>query len=90
MARVAVVLKVYPESPETSLEELVSRIEEKLPEDYKLEGKGEEPIAFGLKALKLVISVPEESEGGTETLETLISSIDGVSEVEVEVVQRMS
>jgi len=89
MARVAVVLKLYPESPEIDLEALKARIKERLPEGYSIEGSDEEPIAFGLKALKLIVSMPEDVEGGTETLESLLMSIDGVGQVEVEVVQRM-
>ncbi|MEB3861739.1 MAG: elongation factor 1-beta [Desulfurococcales archaeon] len=89
MARVAVILKVYPNSIDLDLGELKSRIESKLPEGYKIEGSGEEPIAFGLKALKLVITMPEETEGGTEALEALLRSVDGVEEVEIETVHRM-
>lgn len=89
MARVAVILKVYPNSIDLDLGELRRRIEEKLPEGYKIEGSGEEPIAFGLKALKLVVTMPEETEGGTEALESLLRGVDGVEEVEIEAVHRM-
>ncbi|MCE4601723.1 MAG: elongation factor 1-beta [Desulfurococcales archaeon] len=89
MARVAVILKVYPNSIDLDLGELKSRIESKLPDGYRIEGSGEEPIAFGLKALKLVITMPEETEGGTEALESLLRGVDGVEEVEVEAVHRM-
>ncbi len=89
MARVAVILKVYPNSVDLDLGELLKRIESSLPEGYKIEGHGEVPIAFGLKALKLVITMPEETEGGTESLESLLKNVDGVEEVEVETVHRM-
>ncbi len=89
MARVAVVLKVYPNSVDLDLKDLLKRIEASLPEGYKIEGHGEEPIAFGLKALKMIITIPEETEGGTEQLETLLKGVDGVEEVEVEAVHRM-
>ncbi|MEB3787972.1 MAG: elongation factor 1-beta [Desulfurococcales archaeon] len=90
MARVAVILKVYPNSIELDLGELKKRIEAALPEGYKIEGSGEEPIAFGLKALKLIISMPEEKEGGTEELESMIRGVDGIEEVEIEAVHRLS
>jgi len=90
MARVAVVLKVFPNSVETQPSDLLERIKSKLPENYEIMGSGEEPIAFGLKALKVIISIPEESEGGTESLEQFIKSIEGVEEVEVETVHRLS
>jgi len=90
VARVAVVLKVFPNSVDIQPGELLERIKAKLPENYEIMGSGEEPIAFGLKALKVIIAIPEESEGGTEALEQLIKSVDGVEEVEVETVHRLS
>jgi elongation factor 1-beta len=89
MARVAVVLKVYPEDINIDLEELRREIERRLPQDYSLKAWDEEPIAFGLKALRLLITMPEEIEGGTEPLEQIISQVPGVSQVEVEMIQRI-
>ena len=89
MARVAVVLKVYPEDINIDLEELRREIERRLPQDYSLKAWDEEPIAFGLKALRLLITMPEEIEGGTEPLEQIISQVPGVSQVEVESIQRI-
>lgn len=89
MARVAVVLKVYPEDVNIDLEELRREIERRLPQDYSLKAWDEEPIAFGLKALRLFITMPEEIEGGTEPLEQIISQVPGVSQVEVELIQRV-
>lgn len=89
MARVAVVLKVYPEDVNIDLEELRREIERRLPQDYSLRAWDEEPIAFGLKALRLLITMPEEIEGGTEPLEQIISQVPGVSQVEVELIQRV-
>ena len=90
MARVAIILKVFPSSVEIQPQTLLEKIREKLPEGYKIEASGEEPIAFGLKALKLVISMPEETEGGTAQIEDLLRSMPEVNEVEVEAVHRMS
>jgi len=88
MARVVVLLKVYPSSTELDLNELKDRIGRSLPHGYELKDYSIEPIAFGLKALRLLIEMPEETEGGTEALEETIRSIDGVEEVEVETVHR--
>jgi elongation factor 1-beta len=90
MARVAVVMKVFPSSVEIQPTQLLEKIKGTLPEEYKIEASGEEPIAFGLKALKLVISMPEETEGGTSKLEELIRELEEVNEVEIEAVHRMS
>ncbi|RLE65116.1 MAG: elongation factor 1-beta [Thermoprotei archaeon] len=89
MRRVAVLLKIFPEDPDTSLEELKTRISKALPQDYEVLQYGEEPIAFGLKALLLSIAIPEETVGGTSNLEALISTVKGVSQVEVVRVSRL-
>ncbi len=88
MANVLVIMKVFPSSTEISLEELRNEISKRLPENYKIKSHGEEPIAFGLKALKLIIEMPENTEGGTEALEEIIKSVEGVEEVEIEAVHR--
>ncbi len=90
MARVLVVMKVLPDDVNIDLEELKSRIESRLPEGYSIARHDIEPIAFGLKALRLYIIMPEEVEGGTEPLENLVNSVEGVSQAEVEIVHRMT
>jgi len=88
MASVLVIMKVFPSSTEIDLSELRDKIASKLPSGYSIKSHGEEPIAFGLKALKLIIEMPEDVEGGTEALEELIRSIEEVEEVEIEAVHR--
>ncbi|MCC6034352.1 MAG: elongation factor 1-beta [Desulfurococcaceae archaeon] len=88
MARVAVVLKIYPEDVTIDLGEIVEKIKETLPPDYKLEMWDLEPVAFGIKVLRVLITMPENIEGGTEPLEHIISNIAGVSQVEVILVSR--
>jgi len=90
MARVLVILKVLPEDVEIKPEELEERIKKALPEGYEVKGYDIEPIAFGLNALRLYVFMPEHTEGGTEKLEETIASVPGVSQVEVEVVHRIS
>ncbi len=88
MANVLVIMKVFPSSLDIDLNELKEKISSKLPEGYSIRSSGEEPIAFGLKALKLIVEMPEDVEGGTERLEQIIKSLDEVEEVEVEAVHR--
>lgn len=88
MAKVAVILRVFPEDVTIDLENLVNEIKRRLPNEYTLELWDAEPIAFGLKALRLLILMPENVEGGTEPLEELISQVPGVSQVEVVMVHR--
>ncbi|MEM1628323.1 MAG: elongation factor 1-beta [Desulfurococcaceae archaeon] len=90
MAHVAVIVRIFPEDIEIKHDELLNRIEKSLPQGYSIKAWEEEPIAFGLKALKILFLMPEETEGGTEQLETTLSQIPGVSQVEVLMVQRIS
>ena len=77
MGNVAVALKIMPESPETDLEKIKSEISKKI----KLQDSKIEPIAFGLKALRILVIVPDKETGD---LENKLKSIKGVSEVETE------
>lgn len=89
MANVIVTLKIMPESPEIDLAGLQ---EKSLKHIREFAGEGdtkteEEPIAFGLKALKIIF-VMDESLGSTESLEENIRSIKGIQSVEVVDVRR--
>lgn len=90
MAKVLVKLKVFPEGLDVDLKGVIDEVKKRLPKGYDLVQYGEEPIAFGLKALILHISMPEQTTGGTETLENIIKEVKGVSQVEVEMVTRIS
>ncbi len=77
-----------PESPDVDLTKLEKQISEKVAEYGGEVGKTEtEPVAFGLKALK-VIFVSDESKGSTDELEENIKKIEGINSVEVIDVRR--
>lgn len=82
MGEVAATIKIMPESPETDLADLKTRLEAVLPEGSELYGSKEEPIAFGLKALILVVLVGD-LEGGTEQVEDAFAAVPGVESVQV-------
>lgn len=90
MAKLLVVLKILPTDIDVNLEELKDRISANLPREYEVKGYELIPIAFGLNALRLYIFMPEDVEGGTEPLENIIQNVDGVSQVEVELIHRVS
>jgi len=83
MGRVLVLVRVFPKDVDVDLESLVKKIDTSLGEDYSVVRHEEEPIAFGLKALRILITMPELKEGGTYELERVIGSLEEVSEVEV-------
>lgn len=89
MAKAVITLKIMPESPEIELEKIKDKILGKIKDfagdtDNKVE---EEPIAFGLKALKIIF-VMDEALGSTESLEKIITDIEGVNSVDVVDVRR--
>ncbi len=78
MGKVAISIKVLPESPEADMERIVEEIKNKIEvRDVKIE-----PFVFGLKVIKLLV-VREDAEG-SEEVENALRSIKGVGEVEVE------
>ncbi|MBS3164475.1 elongation factor 1-beta [Candidatus Woesearchaeota archaeon] len=88
MARVVVTLRVMPESPSTNLAALQKAAEKEVAAYGGVVGKCEiEPIAFGLKALK-VFFVMDEAKGATDPLEKKIGAITGVESVSVDDVRR--
>ncbi len=82
MGEVLVILKVMPESADIKPEHLKERIEGRLSEELRIVGYEEEPIAFGLSALKVSLVV-EDKEGGISTVEEKIKKIEGVGEIDV-------
>ncbi len=87
MALVYVTVKVMPAGLEVNLEELKSVISSKIKEKGNLARVEEKPVAFGLKALEAVFTIPEE-EGGTDELEEELRSVEGVQSVTVVDVRR--
>jgi elongation factor 1-beta len=89
MAFAIVTLKIMPESLGTDLDKIAKLAEQKIiayagDDDRK---KEIEPIAFGLKALKLTF-VMDEKKGSPEPLEKEIEKIKGVNSVEIIDVRR--
>jgi elongation factor 1-beta len=88
MADVIVTMKIMPDSPETNLDELETKVTELITGYGGEVGKKEiEPVAFGLKAL-ILIFVADEAKGSTEDLEKQISEVEGVTSVEITDVRR--
>ena len=78
MGNVAIVMRIMPDGPGEDLEKLKSQIKDSI----NVESIEEEPIGFGLTALKVLVIRPD-SAGGTDELENKIAEIEGVGNVEV-------
>ncbi|MBI3032647.1 elongation factor 1-beta [Candidatus Woesearchaeota archaeon] len=88
MVSVVATIKVMPESPDTDLKAIEVKAEKCITSFGAALGKTEiHPVAFGLKALHLIIITPEE-KGSTESLENDIAKIQGVNSVDVIDVRR--
>ncbi|MEM0121015.1 MAG: elongation factor 1-beta [Thermoprotei archaeon] len=87
--KVVVVGKIYPKSVETDRAKLLDEVKQKLQSVAEIKKVDEEPIAFGLVALRVHMVVPENLDGGTEVIESLVSSLDSVSNIEIEYVYRL-
>jgi len=79
MGSVVAILRVMPESPEVDLEKLKKALKEKLP---GIQDIREEPIGFGLKALKLA-AIVNDAGGETDALEGKLSAVPGVERAEI-------
>ena len=79
MGDVALIIKVMPESPEVNRETIVATIKEKFP---RVQDIREEPIGFGLKAIKFA-AIVNDAGGETDMLEKTIGSIPGVERAEI-------
>ena len=79
MGDVALIIKVMPESPDVDREELKKAIRAKMPRVQDIQ---EEPIGFGLVALKVVAVVPD-AEGQTDAAEEALNGIAGIERAEI-------
>ncbi|MCK4521597.1 MAG: elongation factor 1-beta [Nanoarchaeota archaeon] len=89
MANVIATIKIMPESPEIDLDS-IEESAKKLIAEFAGEGETkteQEPIAFGLKALKITF-VMDEAKGSPDPLADKIKGIEGVNSAEVVDVRR--
>jgi elongation factor 1-beta len=88
MGEVVATIKLMPESPDEDLIKIKEKIEKSIPSETELYKIEEEPIAFGLVAL-LIMVVVSDAEGGTEEVEEIMSKIEGVASIEVVDIRRL-
>jgi elongation factor 1-beta len=88
MGEVVATIKLMPESPEMDVEKVKTEIKSSIPENTELHSIEEEPIAFGLVAINVMVVV-DDAEGGTEQIEENLSKIEDVASIEVVDVRRL-
>lgn len=90
MGSVIIAYKIFPSDINVNFDELKKEIEARLPEFSSVYGYGEEPIAFGLRALLVQIKFPEDKTGVLEELEKELENIEGISQLQTLMVRRTS
>jgi elongation factor 1-beta len=90
MGSVVISYKVFPTEVIADFSNLKKEIEGCLPKFASVMGYGEEPIAFGLKALIVHIKLPEDKSGALEELEKKLEGISEISQIQSVMVRRTS
>lgn len=81
MGEVITTFKVMPDGLEIDLDGLKETIKKDVGAIVKVHDIGEQPIAFGLKALLVMVTIPEQ-EGILDKVENALGAIEGVSQVD--------
>jgi elongation factor 1-beta len=89
---VIAIIKVLPDDVynDKEMEALKKKIVTVLkPLNTVVEASQLEEVAYGLRAFKMRIKIPEETQGGTEPIEEAIQTVEGIQRAEVEMVSRL-
>jgi elongation factor 1-beta len=87
---IVVTYKVFPTDIVANFDKMKENIETSLPKFASVHGYGEEPVAYGLKALLVQIKFPEDKSGLLEEFEKNLESMDDISQLQTFMVRRIS
>jgi len=82
LGEVGLQYRVLPEGLEVDLKKMRDDIGKVLPQGAVLRASEERPLAYGLKALHVLIVI-DDKKGGAEQVESAIAGVPGVQSVEI-------
>lgn len=82
MGQIAAIYDVFPQDTETDLDVISNKISSVIPSSVKIINSGIEPVAFGLKKVRVTFLIDDSNESVGEDLENALASIDGVENIE--------
>ncbi|MDP8011320.1 MAG: elongation factor 1-beta [Thermoplasmata archaeon] len=83
MGEVGIIYKILPRDLEIDVNDLSKRIEENLKNICNVKGVQIKPIAFGLQAILMFVSIKDEGNA-SEIVEQKIREVEGVGEIDIE------
>ncbi len=83
MGEVIVTIKILPEDSAININQLKERVNSKLDKICKVANMEVQEIAFGLKAVKAQVIIPD-ADGEIDKVESSITEIEGVGQVDTE------
>ena len=89
MAQLLLLVKILPTGVEIDLDQVAKKIKEALKDGITLRKYTKEPLAFGLYFINGEF-ILDDREGQMDKLESVIRSVEGVSELQVLNMSRMS